>query len=127
MGGIGFGEIILVLVLAVVIWGGDLPKVARKAANYYVRMRNYLLQVRDEVMRQIPDDISSLPPATDIPIYRDEPPGTVPMPTATSPTAAPPPETQLPAVQAPPPPRPSKPSRKRQPKKKGRTRKAKRR
>ncbi len=82
MGGIGFGEVLLVLVIAIVIWGGELPKVARKAANYYVRLRNQLMQVRDEVIRQIPDDLTNLPPATDIPIYRDEPPGTIPVPLA---------------------------------------------
>ncbi|HLG42555.1 MAG TPA: hypothetical protein VI643_04250 [Planctomycetota bacterium] len=116
MGGIGFGEILLVLVIAIVIWGGELPKVARKAANYYVRLRNQLMQVRDEVIRQIPDDITNLPPATDIPIYRDEPPGTIPVP------PAPPAVPELPPPAAEPVSAPKKKARKRPSAKKKRKR-----
>lgn len=85
MGGIGFFEIVLVLVIAVVVWGGRLPEVARKAANYYVRIRNQLTQVRDEVMRHVPEDLTALPPATDIPVYKDEP-APEPVPAAAPPT-----------------------------------------
>ncbi len=65
-----FTELIAVVVIAIVVWGKDLPAVARKLAAFYAKIRRQLTDIKDEIQREIPDeelqDITNPPP---------EPPG----------------------------------------------------
>jgi Sec-independent protein translocase protein TatA len=68
--GFGLAEILLVLIVAVLIYGRDLPTAARKAARVYVQFRRYLNTVRDEVNLHIPPedlDMPSHPPVNEYP------------------------------------------------------------
>lgn len=62
MGSVGFEEIIVILIVAIVIFGGKLPQVARQVAQQYARLKNYLNQMREEVIRQLPTEADLLPP-----------------------------------------------------------------
>jgi sec-independent protein translocase protein TatA len=73
IGSIGMTEIMLILVIAVLVWGGNLPDVARKAAGYYVKLRNSWTHVRDEVMSQVPDELTRLPDISTPPITEELP------------------------------------------------------
>ncbi len=68
----------MIAVVAVIVFGDQLPQMARKAARVYAQMRNYMLQVRDEVIKHIPDEKSilpdlrdTLPPPQTMDIYMD--------------------------------------------------------
>lgn len=62
MGSVGFEEIVVIVIVAIVIFGGKLPEVARKVAQQYARLKNYLNQMREEVIRQLPSESELLPP-----------------------------------------------------------------
>jgi len=51
-----FGEMFLIIIVAILIYGKDLPQAARKIANIYSKFRRQLNDVRDEIKRQIPMD-----------------------------------------------------------------------
>ncbi len=68
MGDIGFGELILIGIIAILLYGKDLPQVARKAAQFYSKIRRHLNDIKDEISRQIPAeelnlDASASPPS----------------------------------------------------------------
>jgi Sec-independent protein translocase protein TatA len=54
MEGLSFSEIILIIIIAIIIYGKDLPQAARKMANMYSKFRRQLADVREEIARQIP-------------------------------------------------------------------------
>jgi Sec-independent protein translocase protein TatA len=58
MEGFSFSEIILIIIIAIIIYGKDLPQAARKMATIYSKFKRQLSDVREEIARQIPvDDI----------------------------------------------------------------------
>jgi Tat protein translocase TatB subunit len=56
MEGFSFSELILILIVAIIIYGKDLPQAARKMATIYSKFRRQLNDVREEIKRQIPMD-----------------------------------------------------------------------
>ena len=56
-GGIGFAEVLFLGVIAILIWGKDLPAVARKVGAFYVRMRRSLNDMQAEIAREIPPEV----------------------------------------------------------------------
>ena len=63
---VGFGEMLLVVVLAIMLYGGDLPDVARKTGQQIRRFRG----VAEDLKRQV-----QLPPEADLrPILREADP-----------------------------------------------------
>jgi Sec-independent protein translocase protein TatA len=77
MGSVGFEEMLVIAIVAIIVWGDRLPQMARKAARIYAQLRNYMFQMRDEVMRQIPDektifpDVNEPTPPQMMPTYMD--------------------------------------------------------
>lgn len=56
MFGLGSGEIFLVAILAILLIGPkDLPKVARKAGEYYSRFRRGFQEVKETVQKEVKD------------------------------------------------------------------------
>jgi Sec-independent protein translocase protein TatA len=56
MDGFSFSEIIIIIIIAIIIYGKDLPQAARKMATLYSKFKRQLSDVRDEISRQIPMD-----------------------------------------------------------------------
>ena len=56
MGEFGFSEMVLIVIVAIVIYGKDLPQAARKLAQMYTKLRRQLTDIKDEIQRQIPVD-----------------------------------------------------------------------
>jgi Tat protein translocase TatB subunit len=56
MDGFSFSEIIIIIIIAIIIYGKDLPQAARKMAQMYSKFKRQLSDVRDEISRQIPMD-----------------------------------------------------------------------
>jgi Sec-independent protein translocase protein TatA len=56
MGDLSIGHIFLIVIVAILIYGKDLPQAARKLANFYVKLRRQLTDIREEIQRQIPLD-----------------------------------------------------------------------
>lgn len=56
MGEFGFSEMVLIVIVAIVIYGKDLPSAARKMAQMYNKLRRQLSDIKDEIQRQIPVD-----------------------------------------------------------------------
>ena len=56
MEGFSFSELILIVIVAIIIYGKDLPQAARKMATLYSKFKRQLNDVRDEIKRQIPLD-----------------------------------------------------------------------
>lgn len=54
MGDIGFSEMLVILVVAIIAFGKDLPMVVRKVGRMVGKARRYLLDIKDEVQRQLP-------------------------------------------------------------------------
>ena len=52
MGDIGFSELIAIVIIAILIYGKDLPQAARKMANLYTKFRRQLTDIKDELRRQ---------------------------------------------------------------------------
>ena len=60
MGDIGFSELVVIVIIAILIYGKDLPQAARKLASLYSKFRRQLTDIKDEISRQIPvDEIKS--------------------------------------------------------------------
>ena len=74
MAGLGFGELIGVIMLAIVVYGKDLPKVARKLAYFYSKIRRQLTDIKDEFQRQIPTDELDINKAINDPLAGGERP-----------------------------------------------------
>lgn len=56
MGDIGFTELIAIAIIAILIYGKDLPVAARKMANLYTKFRRQLADIKDDLRRQIPEE-----------------------------------------------------------------------
>ena len=56
MAGLGIGEFIGIIILAIVVYGKELPQVARKLAYWYSKVRRQLTDIKDEFHRQVPLD-----------------------------------------------------------------------
>lgn len=56
MEGFSFSEIIVIIIIAIIIYGKDLPQAARKMATIYSKFKRQLADVREEIRRQIPMD-----------------------------------------------------------------------
>ncbi len=84
MGSIGFEEMFLVLVVAILVYGKELPRMARKVGRWYSALKRQVSDARDEVLRQIPDDdLFEAPPGGSPP----DPPGHAPPPLGSSASA----------------------------------------
>jgi len=74
MGSIGFDEMLVVVVVAILVYGRDLPSVARKIGRWYSKLKRQLGDMKDDIIRQIPDedgDEYKAPPSSSEP----DPPG----------------------------------------------------
>ena len=63
MDGFSFSEIVIIIIIAIIIYGKDLPQAARKLATLYTKFKRQLSDVRDEISRQIgstPGNIRSI-------------------------------------------------------------------
>jgi Tat protein translocase TatB subunit len=88
MEGFSFSELILIVIIAIIIYGKDLPQAARKMATIYSKFRRQLNDVRDEIKRQIPMDELENAVKVDLPTkFGGEPPQT-PYGLAASPSAS---------------------------------------
>lgn len=65
-GSLGFAEIVLILIVAILVWGRDLPKVLRQAGQIYARARRQLWDIRYEIEHAIQQEerppVSTAPP-----------------------------------------------------------------
>jgi len=57
MGSFGFDEMLVVAIVAIVIYGKDLPQMARKVGRWYGKLKRQLSDMREEIVKQIPEDI----------------------------------------------------------------------
>ena len=77
MEGFSFSELILIIIVAIIIYGKDLPQAARKMATLYSKFKRQLNDVRDEIKRQIPMDELENAVKIDLPTkFGGEPPQT---------------------------------------------------
>jgi Sec-independent protein translocase protein TatA len=77
MEGFSFSELILIIIIAIIIYGKDLPQAARKMATLYSKFKRQLNDVRDEIKRQIPMDEIENAVKVDLPNkFGGEPPQT---------------------------------------------------
>ena len=61
--GIGAGELLLILILVLIIWGpGKLPEVARTLGRMARALRKATYDLTNEMTREIDDDKKKLPP-----------------------------------------------------------------
>lgn len=56
MGDIGFTELVAIVIIAILLYGKDLPQAARKLAGVYSRFRRHLTDIKDDIKRSIPED-----------------------------------------------------------------------
>ena len=88
MEGFSFSELILIVIVAIIIYGKDLPQAARKMATLYSKFKRQLNDVRDEIKRQIPMDELENAVKVDLPTkFGGDPPQT-PYGLAASPSAS---------------------------------------
>lgn len=73
MGSFGFEEMVVVAIIAIVVYGKDLPQIARKVGNWYGKVKRQLSDMRDDIVRQIPEE-------PDENVYRAPPGGSEPDP-----------------------------------------------
>src|SRR5688572_7082718 len=72
MGDIGFSELVAIAIIAILIYGKELPQAARKMANLYSKFRRQLNDIKDDLRRQIPEEELRLDTTTSS--YGAEPP-----------------------------------------------------
>lgn len=56
MGEFSFPELMIIVIIAILIYGKELPQAVRKMASLYGKAKRQLTDVRDELQRQIPAD-----------------------------------------------------------------------
>jgi Sec-independent protein translocase protein TatA len=77
MGSLGFEEMIAIAIIAILVYGRDLPGAARKLAAFYSKLRRQLNDIKDEIQRQIPaEELSLESKAPSYPVEPTEPPST---------------------------------------------------
>lgn len=70
--GIGFGEMIVVALVAVILFGAKLPEVARNAGRAYQQFRDSLYDLKNSVNFEPPDlDVDRMPRQERIRHYSD--------------------------------------------------------
>jgi Sec-independent protein translocase protein TatA len=76
MGEFSFPELIVIVILAIVLYGKNLPQAARKMANLYTKFRRHLADIKDEISRQIPEESLrvDMPEVDTYSSYTDPPP-----------------------------------------------------
>jgi sec-independent protein translocase protein TatA len=47
---------VVVIIVAIILYGKNLPSVARKAGRWYADIKRQITNVKDELMKQIPDE-----------------------------------------------------------------------
>lgn len=94
MGSIGFDELLIVVLVAIIAFGRDLPSVARKVGGWYSKFRRHVSDIKDELQRHIPEepDVDLPPPNLDAYDAPAAPPPDRPVPTR-APTSPAPPES----------------------------------
>ena len=61
MFGIGFGELVVIIFLAVLVFGPDrLPELAKQAGQFARKMRNFANNARDELRAELGPDYADL-------------------------------------------------------------------
>src|SRR5579862_8024019 len=88
MEGFSFGELFLIIIVAIIIYGKDLPQAARKMATIYSKFKRQLNDVRDEIKRQIPMDEIENAVKIDLPTGPGGDPPQTPYGLAASPSAS---------------------------------------
>jgi sec-independent protein translocase protein TatA len=56
MGSFGFEEMLVVAVVAIIMFGKDLPSIARKVGKWYFNLKRQLTDIKDELKSQIPTE-----------------------------------------------------------------------
>jgi Sec-independent protein translocase protein TatA len=56
MGDIGFSELVAIVIIAILLYGKDLPQAARKLAALYSKFRRQIADIKDEIHRQMPTE-----------------------------------------------------------------------
>lgn len=56
MGDIGFSELVAIAIIAILLYGKELPAAARKIAGLYTKFRRQLTDIKDELRQQIPEE-----------------------------------------------------------------------
>jgi sec-independent protein translocase protein TatA len=97
MGSLGFEEMIVIAIVAIILYGRDLPSVARKVGRWYSNLRRQLGDIKDELKRHIPDEeIEEIKSAAENPVKAFTETAATPDPDPTPPAPpvepAPPPE-----------------------------------
>src|SRR5258706_9202474 len=85
--GFSFSEIFIIIIVAIIIYGKDLPQAARKMAQMYSKFKRQLSDVRDEIQRQIPIDELKDSMKVDLPEGPGGEPPTTPSSVMASPSA----------------------------------------
>ena len=110
MGDVGFAELLVLVIVAILCFGKDLPMVARKGARVAGKLRRQLLDIKEEVKRQIPlDDFdvsSDVRRSLEDDVYRPPPstpaaPATTTQASGESGATPPPPSEPIPPSAAP--------------------------
>jgi|GEM_PF-2728549 len=74
MGNIGFGELLLVALVAVLVWGGKLPEVMRKAGKTYSSLihtiGNIKSSINEEMEKATKEDLEKK--SSELPSLRDK-------------------------------------------------------
>jgi len=56
MGSFGFEEMMVVVVVAIILFGKDLPSMARKVGKWYFNLKRQLTDIKEELKSQIPEE-----------------------------------------------------------------------
>jgi sec-independent protein translocase protein TatA len=56
MGSFGFEEMLVVVVVAIILFGRDLPAMARKVGKWYFNLKRQLTDIKEELKSQIPEE-----------------------------------------------------------------------
>jgi Sec-independent protein translocase protein TatA len=80
MGSLGFDELLVVILVAIIVFGKNLPQVARKVGQYYARFKRHISDLKDDFQRQMPDIEEDVKAPEPPPAAPDPPPplGTTP-------------------------------------------------
>ncbi len=76
MGDFSFGEMVVVAIIAILIYGKDLPSAARKLSSLYTKFRRQIADIKDDIQRQIPPEDFKLDSPSGGSSYGSEKPST---------------------------------------------------
>lgn len=69
IGSPGAGEMVVILIVAVVLFGGRLPEVARSFGSYYQQFRKGLSDIQTSIKNEV--DVNELKSLTKLPEFHD--------------------------------------------------------